>query len=193
MVLSDRDIRQRVRDKDREKRLQVKPFRDNCVQPSSVDLHLGSDFLIFDSHSQSLIDTRKDQKRLMKRIEIKRDEPLIIHPREFVLGTTIEWVRIPVDLVARLEGKSSLGRIGIVIHSTAGYVDPGFEGQLTLEISNLSNLPIALYKGMKICQISFIQMTSPAQYPYGHKKVKSHYQGQKGTVSSNLNSIWGRE
>ena len=187
MVLSDRDIRARLK-----KDLRIIPFDDSCVQPSSVDLHLGNDFLVFDSHSQSLIDTKKIVKGLMKKIVIAKDEPLILHPREFVLGTTAEWVKIPSDLVARLEGKSSLGRIGLVIHSTAGYVDPGFEGQLTLEISNLANLPIALYRGMKICQISFNQMTSPAQFPYGHKKIKSHYQGQKGTVGADINSIWGK-
>ena len=188
MVLSDGDIRARLK-----KDLRIIPFDDSCVQPSSVDLHLGEDFLVFDSHSQSLIDTKKIVKGLMKKIVIAKDEPLILHPREFVLGTTAEWVKIPSDLVARLEGKSSLGRIGLVIHSTAGYVDPGFEGQLTLEISNLANLPIALYRGMKICQISFNQMTSPAQFPYGHKKIKSHYQGQKGTVGADINSIWGRK
>ena len=187
MVLSDGDIRARLK-----KDLRIIPFDDSCVQPSSVDLHLGEDFLVFDSHSQSLIDTKKIVKGLMKKIVIAKDEPLILHPREFVLGTTAEWVKIPSDLVARLEGKSSLGRIGLVIHSTAGYVDPGFEGQLTLEISNLANLPIALYRGMKICQISFNQMTSPAQFPYGHKKIKSHYQGQKGTVGADINSLWGK-
>jgi len=192
MVLSDRDIRKRVKSADQDKRLGIRPFRDSCVQPSSVDLRLGGDFMVFDSHSQSLIDTKKDARGLMKKILVKGNDPMIIHPREFVLGTTIEWVKIPFDLVARLEGKSSLGRIGLVIHSTAGYVDPGFEGQLTLEISNLSNLPIALYRGMRICQISFIQMTSAAQYPYGHKRLRSHYQGQKGTVGPDLNSIWGR-
>lgn len=188
MILSDRDIRARIK-----KDLKIFPFDDSCVQPSSVDLHLGNDFLVFDSHSQSLIDTRKPIKGLMKKIIVGNNEPLILHPREFVLGTTVETVKIPSDLVGRLEGKSSLGRIGLVIHSTAGYVDPGFEGQLTLEISNLANLPIALYKGMKICQISFSLMTSPAQFPYGHKKIKSHYQGQKGTLGANINSIWGRK
>lgn len=188
MVLSDRDIRARLK-----KDLRISPFDDSCVQPSSVDLHLGDNFLIFDSHSQSLIDTKNDVGSLMKKIIIKGDEPLILHPREFILATTIEKLKIPHDLVGRLDGKSSLGRIGLVIHSTAGFFDPGFEGQATLEISNLANLPIALYKGMKICQMSFVQMTSKAQYPYGHKKLKSHYQGQKGTVGANINSIWGKK
>lgn len=189
MVLSDRDIREKIKKKE----LVIRPFDNSCVQPSSVDLHLGGEFLVFDSHSQSLIDTKIGVNGLMKKIVVKNGEPIIIHPREFVLGTTVEWLKIPSDLVGRLEGKSSLGRIGLIIHSTAGYFDPGFEGQATLEISNLANLPIALYKDMRICQISFLQMTSPAQYPYGHKKLKSHYFGQKGTVSANINSVWGRK
>ena len=188
MVLADRDILQRIK----KKSIVIKPYDAKCLQPSSVDLHLGQEFLIFDSHSQTLIDTRKSVDGLMKKIWIKGNEPLILHPREFVLGTTIEWVKIPNDLVGRLEGKSSLGRIGLIIHSTAGYFDPGFEGQCTLEITNLANLPIALYKGMRICQISFVQMTSPAQYEYGHKKLKSHYKGQLGTTPAKLSSVWGK-
>lgn len=187
MVLSDRDIRARLK-----KDLKISPFDDSCVQPSSVDLHLGNDFLVFDTHSQTVIDTKNKIDRIMKKIVIKDNEPIIIHPREFILATTIERIKFPTDLVGRLDGKSSLGRIGLIIHSTAGYFDPGFEGQCTLEISNLANLPIALYKGMKICQMSFMQLSSPAQYPYGHKKLKSHYQNQKNTVGSNLNSVWGK-
>lgn len=189
MVLSDRDIREKIKKKE----LVIKPFDDGCVQPSSVDLHLGGEFLVFESHAHSLIDIRKGVNGLMKKIMIKANESLIIHPREFVLGTTTEWVKLPHDLVARLDGKSSLGRVGLVIHATAGYVDSGFAGQLTLEISNLANLPIAVYKGMKICQISFMQMTSPAQYPYGHKKLGSHYQDQKGVVGANIKAVWGRK
>jgi dCTP deaminase len=191
MVLSDRDIKARLKSRNTSEKLSIKPFSPSSVQPSSVDLHLGHDFLVFDNHSTSLIDTKHGVRGLMKKIVIK-DNPIVVHPREFVLGSTIETVKIPHDLVARLEGKSSLGRIGIVIHSTAGYVDPGFEGQLTLEISNLSNLPIALYKGMRICQISFIQMTSAAEIPYGDARLKSHYQGQKGASESNLQSAWGK-
>lgn len=189
MVLSDRDIREKIKKKE----LVIRPWDDNCVQPSSVDLHLGGEFLVFDSHSQSLIDTKVGVSGLMKKIVVKNGEPLIVHPREFVLGTTAEWVELPNDLVARLEGKSSLGRIGLVIHSTAGYVDPGFAGQLTLEISNLANLPIAVYKGMKICQISFMQLSSPVQYPYGHPKLGSHYQDQKGVVGADIRAVWGRK
>ncbi len=159
MVLSDRDIQERIT----KKSIVIKPYDESCLQSSSVDLHLGDNFLIFDTHSQSIIDTKKGVNGLMKKVEIKNNEPLIIHPREFVLGTTSEWIRIPKDLVGRLDGKSSLGRIGLIIHSTAGYFDPGFEGQGTLEISNLATLPIALYKDMRICQMSFMQMTSPAE------------------------------
>jgi len=189
MVLSDRDIRRRIK----EKKLVVRPFRDEDVQPSSIDLHLGNEFLAFDNHSRSFIDTKADVTSLMKKILVKKDEPLMLHPREFVLGTTEEWVELPDDLVGRLEGKSSLGRLGLIIHSTAGYVDPGFAGQLTLEIYNLANLPIALYSGMKICQFSFVQMTGPAQFPYGHKKLKSHYLNQKGATGANTRSIWGKK
>lgn len=189
MILADRDIR----DKIKKGILSITPYDDASVQPSSVDLHLGDNFLVFDNHNQSLIDTRHKTDKLMRRIIIRGDGPIILHPREFILGTTVEKIKMPTDLVGRLDGKSSLGRIGLIIHSTAGYIDPGFEGQITLEISNLSNLPIALYKDMKICQISFVQMTGPAQYPYGHSKLKSHYQHQKGTVGSNLNSVWGKK
>lgn len=189
MVLSDRDIREKIKKKE----LVIRPFDKNCVQPSSVDLHLGGEFLVFDSHSQNLIDTKIGVNGLMKKIAVKDGEPLIIHPREFVLGTTVEWLKIPHDLVGRLEGKSSLGRIGLIIHSTAGYFDPGFEGQATLEISNLANLPIALYKDMRICQISYLQMTSPAEFPYGHKKLNSHYFGQKGVKGSKIASVWGKK
>lgn len=122
----------------------------------------------------------------MDKIKFKKDQQVVLHPREFILGTTVEKIKIPENMVGRLEGKSSLGRIGIVIHSTAGYVDPGFNGQLTLEISNLAPLPIALYPGMRICQISFALMTSKANNPYGSVKLGSHYQDQKGVVGSRI-------
>ena len=189
MVLSDRDIRKRIK----EKKLVVRPFRDENVQPSSIDLHLGDEFLTFDNHTRGFIDTKEDVKSLMKKIVVKKNEPLLLHPQEFILGTTIEWLEIPDDLVGRLEGKSSLGRLGLIIHSTAGYFDPGFAGQATLEIYNLANLPITLYPGMKICQFSFVQMTGPAQYPYGHKKLKSHYMGQKGVTGADTGGIWGKK
>ncbi len=180
MVLSDRDIRVRLK-----KDLVITPLDEECIQPSSIDVHLGPDFLVFDNHNQKIIDLKHGVKGLMSKIIID-EEPIIIHPREFILGTTVELVEIPDDLVARLEGKSSLGRIGLIIHSTAGYIDPGFKGQITLEISNLANLPIALYKDMKIGQLSFTLLTTPAEYPYGHPKLKSHYQNQKGVTESKL-------
>lgn len=180
--MSDRDIKKRIKDKS----LVISPFDPKRVQPSSYDVSLGDNFLVFDNQNQTLIDPRKPIKDLMKRIVIKNDVPFILHPREFVLGTTVERVEVPTDLVCRLEGKSSLGRIGLVIHSTAGYIDPGFRGQVTLEISNLSNLPIALYKDMKIGQFSFTVMTSPAEVPYGSPKLGSRYQNQKGTTESRI-------
>lgn len=189
MILSDVSILEEIK----KKSIILNPFYEECVQPSSVDLHLGKEFLIFNNHKASLIDTRKGAKELMEKVGVGKDQPLVVHPREFVLGTTEEWVEVPDFLVGRLEGKSSLGRIGLVIHSTAGYVDPGFKGQLTLEISNLANLPIALYPGMRICQISFLKMTTPAKYPYGHKRLVSHYQDQKGVMGSSLGSVWGKK
>jgi dCTP deaminase len=180
MVLSDRDIRARLK-----RDLVITPLNEKCIQPSSIDLHLGPDFLVFDNHNQKIIDLKNGVKGLMSKIIIN-EEPIIIHPREFILGTTSESVEIPNDLVARLEGKSSLGRIGLIIHSTAGYIDPGFKGQITLEISNLANLPIALYKEMKIGQLSFTVLSSPAEFPYGHPKLGSHYQNQKGVTESKI-------
>ncbi len=181
MVLSDRDIKARLK-----KDLVISPLDKTCIQPSSVDVHLGDDILIFDNHNQHVIDTRNPDKDLTRKVLMKKNIPFILHPREFILGTTVERVEVPNDLVCRLEGKSSLGRMGLVIHSTAGYIDPGFNGQVTLEISNLSSLPIALYKDMKIGQFSFIQMTSPAEFPYGSPKLGSHYQNQKGTTAAKV-------
>lgn len=181
MVLSDRDIKARLK-----KDLVISPLDKSCIQPSSVDVHLGEDFLVFDNYNKAVIDLREGVEGLMRKIIIKGKEPIIIHPRDFILATTSERVEIPADLVGRLEGKSSLGRIGLIIHSTAGYLDPGFKGQITLEISNLANLPILLYKGMRIGQVSFTQMTSPAEVLYGSKKLGSHYQNQKGTTGSKV-------
>jgi len=189
MVLSDRDIKKWIRDG----KLKIEPFDKEMVQPSSVDLHLGNEFLMYDSHSQTIIDVRKDVSSLMKKVVMEENKPLILHPREFVLATSTEKICLPDNLVGRLEGKSSLGRMGLIVHSTAGYFDPGFCGQATLEIYNLANLAITLYPGMKICQFSFAVMTSPVEYPYGHTRNKSHYQGQKGVVGANTASIWGRK
>ena len=158
MILSDRSLREAIATG----RIVIDPFDDACVQPSSIDLHLDHRFLVFRNHTRGLIDVKEDLTDLTEQVEASDADPFILHPGEFVLGSTSERVVVPDDLVARLEGKSSLGRLGLLIHSTAGYVDAGWDGQLTLELSNVANLPITLYPGMKIGQISFMQMTTAA-------------------------------
>ncbi|MCH2442556.1 MAG: dCTP deaminase [Acidimicrobiales bacterium] len=180
MILSDRSIREAIA----AGRIVIEPFDDQCVQPSSVDLHLDHRFLVFRNHTMSHIDVRADLSELTDLVEAAPDNPFMLHPGEFVLGSTSERVVVPDDLVARLEGKSSLGRLGLLIHSTAGYVDAGWDGQLTLELSNVANLPITLYPGMKIGQISFVQMTTPADRPYGSADLGSKYRGQEGPRAS---------
>jgi len=175
-VLSDRDIAAAMA----AGRIKILPYDDSDLQPSSVDLHLDRQFRVFRNNRYPFIDVRAPQPDLTELLSVSDDEPFVLHPGEFVLGQTVEWVELPDDLVARLEGKSSLGRLGLLIHSTAGYVDPGWKGNLTLELSNVANLPITLYPGMKIGQISFIQMSTPAEHPYGSKAVGSKYQGQVG-------------
>jgi dCTP deaminase len=179
-VLSDRDIRAALQSG----RVRIDPYDPACLQPSSVDLHLDRDFRVFRNSRYPFIDVRQPQPDLTEMESIADDEPFILHPGEFVLGQTLEWVELPDDLVARLEGKSSLGRLGLLIHSTAGYVDPGWKGNLTLELSNVANLPIALYFGMKIGQISFFRMSSPVERPYGSKELGSKYQGQSRPTAS---------
>ncbi|MBA3627078.1 MAG: dCTP deaminase [Chloroflexi bacterium] len=179
-VLSDRDIRAAMQ----AGRVRVDPYDPSCLQPSSVDLHLDREFRVFRNNRYPYIDVRQAQPDLTEIVSIEDDEPFILHPGEFVLGQTLEWVELPDDLVARLEGKSSLGRLGLLIHSTAGYVDPGWKGNLTLELSNVANLPIALYCGMKIGQISFFKMSSPVERPYGSKELGSKYQGQSQPTAS---------
>ena len=179
-VLSDRDIRAAMQ----AGRVRVDPYDPACLQPSSVDLHLDREFRVFRNNRYPYIDPRQAQPDLTEIVAIEDDEPFILHPGEFVLGQTLEWVELPDDLVARLEGKSSLGRLGLLIHSTAGYVDPGWKGNLTLELSNVANLPIALYRGMKIGQISFFKMSSPVERPYGSKELGSKYQGQSQPTAS---------
>lgn len=159
------------------------PLGDNAIQPSSVDLRLDNRFLLMRTHRRALIDVKDDMSDLMEPIEIGQ-EPFLLHPGEFALGSTLESVALPADLVGRLEGKSSLGRLGLLIHSTAGFVDAGWRGQLTLELSNVARLPITLYAGMKIGQISFMEMTSSATVPYGSDAVGSKYQGQQGPIAS---------
>jgi dCTP deaminase len=180
MVLSDRSIREALD----AGHIVIEPRDDSCIQPSSVDLHVDRYFRLFRNHTSRVIDVREDQEDLTELVDIGEDLPLILHPGEFVLGSTLEKVKLPDDLVARLEGKSSLGRLGLLIHSTAGFVDAGWDGHLTLELSNVANLPITVYPGMKIGQISFLQMTTPADNPYGSAGLKSKYQGQRGPTPS---------
>jgi dCTP deaminase len=180
VVLSDRDIRAEIE----AGRIVIDPFIPEAVQPSSVDLHLDRRFRVFRNSRYPFIDVRADQPELTELVEINGDDPFILHPGEFVLGSTFERVGLPNDLVARLEGKSSLGRLGLLIHSTAGYVDPGWEGNLTLELSNVANLPITLYDGMKIGQISFQRLSSPAEVAYGDASIGSKYRGQRDPTAS---------
>ena len=176
MILSDHTIREQVASG----RILIEPFDSACVQPSSVDLHLDADFRVFRNHTMAFIDVKQNLEHLTEVVTVADGRAFILHPGEFVLGSTLERVRLPDDLVGRLEGKSSLGRLGLLIHSTAGFVDAGWDGQLTLELSNVASLPITLYPGMKIGQISFMQMTTPADTPYGSGTLGSKYQGQRG-------------
>jgi dCTP deaminase len=175
MVLSDRTIREQLATG----RLVIDPFYDALLQPSSVDVRVAGEFRVFHNNRQPFIDVRRPSEDLTDLVEITGDEPFILHPGEFVLGSTVERVVIPDDLVARLEGKSSLGRLGLLIHSTAGYIDPGWDGHITLELSNVARLPITIYKDMKIGQLSFLQLTTPVDTPYRGK-----YQGQRGPTAS---------
>jgi dCTP deaminase len=180
MVLSDATIREELD----AGRIVIDPLDDGCIQPSSVDLHVDQYFRLFRNHTQRVIDVREDQEDLTELVDVGTEDPLVLHPGEFVLGSTVERVGLPDDLVALLEGKSSLGRLGLLIHSTAGFVDAGWDGHLTLELSNVANLPITVYPGMKIGQISFLKMTTPASRPYGSSGLGSKYQGQWGPTPS---------
>jgi dCTP deaminase len=180
VILSDRTIREELK----AGRIVIDPLDEGCVQPSSVDLRLDRLFRVFLNHTMPVIDVKKDLEDLTRLVEIQPDDAFILHPGEFVLGSTYEKVGVPDDLVARIEGKSSLGRLGLLIHSTAGFVDAGFTGHITLELSNVANLPITLYPGMKIGQVSFLRMTTPADAPYGSSTVGSKYQGQRGPTPS---------
>ena len=180
MILSDRDLRAGINDG----RIIIEPYDDACMQPSSIDVKLSNLFRVFRNHTAAVLDVKKDLTELAELVEVSEDGCFILHPGEFALGSTLERVGVPDDLVARVEGKSSLGRLGLVIHSTAGFIDAGFDGHVTLELANLANLPITLYPGMKIGQISFIRMTSPAEKPYGQGAKGSKYQGQRGPTPS---------
>lgn len=182
MVLSDRSIREELDGG----RIVINPLDASDIQPASVDLHLDRKILVFSNSWQPYIDVKKSLEPLTEMVEVEEESPFILHPGEFVLGSTVEHIELPEDLVARLEGKSSLGRIGLVIHSTAGFVDPGWKGHLTLELSNLARLPITLYYGMKIGQISFLRLTTAAERLYGSASLGSKYQGQTEPTPSRI-------
>jgi len=177
MILSDRTIREELD----AGRIVIDPLLPKSIQPSSVDLHIDRYFRVFKNHTMGHIDVKKNLEELTELVEIAEEDTFMLHPGEFVLGSTLERVALPTDLVARLEGKSSLGRLGLLIHSTAGYIDPGFDGTITLELSNVARLPISIYPGMAIGQISFLQMTTPVERPYRGK-----YQGQSGPTASSF-------
>lgn len=178
--MSDRDIRASIE----AGQIGLDPLEMGLLQPSSIDVRLDRFFRLFDNHKYAFIDPAEQQDELTRFIEVKSDEPFILHPGEFVLGSTYEFVSLPNDVAARLEGKSSLGRLGLLTHSTAGFVDPGFRGHVTLELSNVATLPIKLWPGMKIGQLCFFKLTSEAEHPYGSDKYSSRYQGQRGPTAS---------
>ncbi len=180
MLLSDRDIRAGID----QGRIGLDPWDASMVQPSSVDVRLDRYFRLFDNHKYPFIDPEQDQPELTRLIEVAPDEPFILHPGEFALGSTFEQVTLGDDVAARLEGKSSLGRLGLITHSTAGFIDPGFSGHVTLELANVATLPIKLWPGMKIGQLCFFALSSAAQNPYGSGPYGNRYQGQRGPTAS---------
>ncbi|MDO4259684.1 MAG: dCTP deaminase [Actinomycetaceae bacterium] len=180
MLLSDRDIVAALDSG----RIALDPLERSFVQPASIDVRLDRLFRLFDNHRYSVIDPAQDQSELTRLVEVDPDQPFVLHPGEFVLGATFELVTLGDDIAARLEGKSSLGRLGLLTHSTAGFIDPGFSGHVTLELSNTATMPILLHPGMKIGQLCFFNLSSPAQHPYGSDGAGSHYQGQRGPTAS---------
>ncbi|GAA3863711.1 dCTP deaminase [Tessaracoccus defluvii] len=180
MLLSDRDIHLAVANGD----IALDPWEPAMVQPSSIDVRLDKFFRVFENHRYPSIDPSVEQPELTRMIEVDPDEPFVLHPGEFVLGSTFEQVTLGASIAARLEGKSSLGRLGLLTHSTAGFIDPGFSGHVTLELSNMATLPVKLWPGMKIGQLCFFQLTSPAEHPYGSVQYGSRYQGQRGPTPS---------
>lgn len=182
MVLSDKTIKQYIA----QKKLLIFPFEESLVQPSSYNVSLGNSFRIFKNISQPFLDIKEPIDKLMELQTVDRDKPLIIHPGLFVLSETTQYFEFPDNLIGRLEGRTSLGRLGIQIHAEAGYFEPGFKGTASLNISNLSNVPVALYPGMEIAQMVFEELTTPAETPYGSKKLGSKYQGQRGPTESKL-------
>ncbi|GAA3443823.1 dCTP deaminase [Planomonospora venezuelensis] len=180
MLLSDRDIRAEIESG----RVGINPFSPEMIQPSSVDVRLDRYFRVFENHRYPHIDPETEQPDLTRLVEPEGDEPFILHPGEFVLASTYEVITLPDDLASRLEGKSSLGRLGLLTHSTAGFIDPGFSGHVTLELSNVATLPIKLWPGMKIGQLCLFRLSSPAEHPYGSERYGSRYQGQRGPTPS---------
>ena len=180
MLLSDRDIKREIE----AGQVKVEPFDSAMIQPSSVDVRLDRFFRVFENHKYSYIDPSIEQPDLTRMVEVPADEEFILHPGEFVLASTYEVITLPDDVAGRLEGKSSLGRLGLLTHSTAGFIDPGFSGHITLELSNVANLPVKLFPGMKIGQLCLIKLTSPAENPYGSAKYGSRYQNQRGPTAS---------
>jgi dCTP deaminase len=180
VLLSDRDLRAEIS----AGRLAIEPFDDSLVQPSSIDVRLDNLFRVFNNTRYTHIDPSIQQDELTTLVTAIDDEPFVLHPGEFVLGSTLELCTLPDDLAGRLEGKSSLGRLGLLTHSTAGFIDPGFSGHITLELSNVANLPITLWPGMKIGQLCLLRLTSPAEHPYGSAQAGSKYQGQRGPTPS---------
>ncbi|MEU1386097.1 MULTISPECIES: dCTP deaminase [unclassified Nonomuraea] len=180
MLLSDRDILAEIDSG----RLALDPFHQDMIQPSSIDVRLDRYFRVFENHKYPHIDPAVEQRDLTRMVEPSGDEPFILHPGEFVLASTYEVITLPDDLASRLEGKSSLGRLGLLTHSTAGFIDPGFSGHVTLELSNVATLPIKLWPGMKIGQLCVFRLSSPAEHPYGSAKYESRYQGQRGPTPS---------
>jgi dCTP deaminase len=179
-VMSDASIRQLIADE----RLRITPWNDGMVQPASVDLRLGNSFRVFHNHRVTSIDLADPPANLTEQVVVEDDEPFVIHPGEFVLGRTEEWVELADDLVARIEGKSSLGRLGLIVHATAGFCDPGWKGTLTLELANLTRVPILLRPGLPIAQLSIMTLDRPAERPYGHPELGSHYHGQVEATES---------
>ncbi|NCU89425.1 MAG: dCTP deaminase [Actinobacteria bacterium] len=180
MLLSDRDIAAEIK----AGRVQVEPFDQKMIQPSSVDVRLDRFFRVFENHRYEVIDPSIEQPDLTREVAVAPDDFFILHPGEFVLASTYEVITLPEDIAGRLEGKSSLGRLGLLTHSTAGFIDPGFSGHITLELSNVANLPVKLYPGMKIGQLCLIKLSSAAEHPYGSAVYGSRYQGQRGPTPS---------
>lgn len=181
MILSDRSLREQLA----AGRIVIEPLDESLIQPSSIDVRISNLFRVFRNHTAGVIDVKQDMAGLTELVEVADEsDPFMLHPGEFVLGSTLERITVPDDLVGRVEGKSSLGRLGLLIHSTAGFIDAGFDGHITLELANVASLPITLYPRMKIGQVSFMQMTTPAESPYGSGAKGSKYQGQRGPTPS---------